>query len=70
VKDGGLAFGSPKEVADRLIGMAEKMGANRCLLNLNLGALPHDMFLEQVRRFGREVLPRLQAHEVKARAME
>ena len=65
VKDGGLAFGSPREVADRLIEMAERMGANRMLLNLNLGALPHEMFLEQVRRFGREVLPRLQAHQVK-----
>lgn len=65
VKDGQLAFGSPKDVADRLIDMAERMGANRMLLNLNLGALPHEMFLEQVRRFGREVLPRLQAHEVK-----
>ncbi len=65
VKDGNLAFGSPKEVADRLIEMAERMGANRMLLNLNLGALPHEMFLEQVRRFGREVLPRLQAHQVK-----
>ena len=65
VKDGHLAFGSPKDVADRLIDMAERMGANRILLNLNLGALPYDLFLEQVRRFGRDVLPRLQAHQVK-----
>ena len=64
VKDGHLAFGSPKDVGDRLIDMAERMGANRMLLNLNLGALPYDLFLEQVRRFGREVLPRLQAHQV------
>ena len=66
IKDGHLAFGSPKEVADRLIDMAERMGANRMLLNLNLGALPYDLFLEQVRRFGRDVLPRLQAHQVEA----
>ncbi len=65
VKDGQLAFGAPKEVAERLIDLAEGMGANRILLNLNLGALPNEMFMEQVRRFGREVLPRLQAHEVK-----
>jgi hypothetical protein len=26
--------------------------------------LPHDLHLEQVRRFGREVLPKLQAHQV------
>jgi alkanesulfonate monooxygenase SsuD/methylene tetrahydromethanopterin reductase-like flavin-dependent oxidoreductase (luciferase family) len=65
VKEGSLAFGAPKDVAERLIDKAEQMGANRILLNLNLGALPAGMFLEQVRRFGREVLPRLQAHEVK-----
>lgn len=61
---GELAFGSPDEVAERLIALGERNGANLLLLNMNLGALPHDMHLEQVRRFGREVLPRLQAHQV------
>jgi alkanesulfonate monooxygenase SsuD/methylene tetrahydromethanopterin reductase-like flavin-dependent oxidoreductase (luciferase family) len=65
VASGGLAFGSPKEVAERLIAKAESMGANQLLLNLNLGALSYELFLEQVRRFGREVLPVLQAHEVR-----
>ncbi len=36
------------------------------LVNMNRGAMPQDMFLEQIRRFGREVLPALQAHEVAA----
>jgi len=65
VDSGALAFGSPKEVAERLIHKAEQMGANQMLLNVNLGALPFDLFQEQIRRFGREVLPILQAHEVK-----
>ena len=64
VASGELAFGSPKEVTERLIAMAEHAGANMLLLNLNVGALPHDQHLEQVRRFGREVLPKLQAHQV------
>ncbi len=68
VKDGQLAFGPGKQVAEQLIEAAETMGANRILLNLNLGALPPDMFMEQIRRFGRDVLPRLQAHQVKTRA--
>ena len=34
-------------------------------ISLNRGALPHDMFMEQIRRFAREVLPTLQAHEVR-----
>lgn len=61
---GQLAWGSPKEVAESLIEGAERMGANTLLLNMNVGAMPHDVFLEQIRRFGREVLPRLQAHQV------
>jgi alkanesulfonate monooxygenase SsuD/methylene tetrahydromethanopterin reductase-like flavin-dependent oxidoreductase (luciferase family) len=60
-----MAWGTPKHVAERLIESAEHVGANTILLNLNLGALPHDMFIKQIRRFGRDVLPRLQAHEVK-----
>jgi alkanesulfonate monooxygenase SsuD/methylene tetrahydromethanopterin reductase-like flavin-dependent oxidoreductase (luciferase family) len=64
VKAGELAFGSAKEVTERLIETAEHAGADSLLLNLNLGALPHEAHLEQVRRFGREVLPKLQAHRV------
>jgi hypothetical protein len=43
----------------------EETGANSIMLQMNLGAMPHAQFLEQIRRFGREVLPILQAHEVK-----
>ena len=64
VKNGELAFGSPKMVTELLIDTAERTGADSLLLNLNLGALPHDLHLEQVRRFGRDVLPKLQAHRV------
>jgi len=51
-------------VTELLIDTAERTGADSLLLNLNLGALPHDLHLEQVRRFGRDVLPKLQAHRV------
>jgi hypothetical protein len=27
--------------------------------------MPHEMFMEQIRRFARDVLPKLQAHRVK-----
>jgi hypothetical protein len=65
VTSGKLAWGPPKEVADMLIAAAEHAGANSLLIQFNLGAMPHELFLEQVRRFGRDVLPRLQAHQVK-----
>jgi alkanesulfonate monooxygenase SsuD/methylene tetrahydromethanopterin reductase-like flavin-dependent oxidoreductase (luciferase family) len=64
VASGELAFGNAREVTERLIEQAEHAGADSLLLNMNLGAVPHDLHLEQVRRFGREVLPRLQAHKV------
>lgn len=64
VQSDQLAWGSPRAVAERLITIAERAGANSILLNMNLGALPHALFLEQIRRFGRDVLPILQAHEV------
>jgi alkanesulfonate monooxygenase SsuD/methylene tetrahydromethanopterin reductase-like flavin-dependent oxidoreductase (luciferase family) len=62
---GAFAWGAPKDVAAKLIERAEAAGSNNLLINMNLGAMPNKMFLEQVRRFGREVLPILQAHEVK-----
>ena len=34
-------------------------------ISLNRGAMPQEMFLEQIRRFARDVLPVLQAHAVK-----
>jgi alkanesulfonate monooxygenase SsuD/methylene tetrahydromethanopterin reductase-like flavin-dependent oxidoreductase (luciferase family) len=59
-----LAWGTPDEVAGRLIELAEHAGANSVVLNMNLGAMPFDLFLEQIRRFGREVLPKLRDHQV------
>jgi len=65
VASGELAWGSPKEVTEFLIDAAEQTGSGTILINMNLGAMPNDMFMEQVRRFGREVLPKLHAHEIK-----
>jgi alkanesulfonate monooxygenase SsuD/methylene tetrahydromethanopterin reductase-like flavin-dependent oxidoreductase (luciferase family) len=61
-----LPWGPPAEVRDRIIADADHAGASTVLVSLNRGAMPHEMFLEQIRRFGREVLPALQAHEVEA----
>ena len=59
-----MPWGTADEVAERLIAEAEATGANTLLVSLNRGAMPQEMFLEQIRRFGREVMPRLQAHAV------
>ena len=52
IDDGLLAFGSAKHVTDKLIADAERYGANSLLLMMNLGAMPNDVFLKQLRRFG------------------
>jgi alkanesulfonate monooxygenase SsuD/methylene tetrahydromethanopterin reductase-like flavin-dependent oxidoreductase (luciferase family) len=60
-----LPWGTPSEVAERIIAQAEAAGANTVQIGFNRGAMPHDMFMNQIRRFAADVLPRLQAHEVK-----
>jgi len=59
-----MPLGTAKEVTERIISAAEAAGANQVQISLNRGALPHEMFMEQIRRFAREVLPALQAHQV------
>jgi alkanesulfonate monooxygenase SsuD/methylene tetrahydromethanopterin reductase-like flavin-dependent oxidoreductase (luciferase family) len=60
-----MPLGPADEVAERIIAAADSAGADQVQLAINRGALPHALFLEQIRRFAAEVLPRLQAHQVK-----
>jgi alkanesulfonate monooxygenase SsuD/methylene tetrahydromethanopterin reductase-like flavin-dependent oxidoreductase (luciferase family) len=60
-----MPLGTADEVAERIIAAADSAGANQVQLALNRGCLPHDLFMAQIERFAHEVLPRLQAHEVK-----
>jgi alkanesulfonate monooxygenase SsuD/methylene tetrahydromethanopterin reductase-like flavin-dependent oxidoreductase (luciferase family) len=60
-----LPYGTAAEVAERIVAQAEHAGANMVQIGLNRGAMPHELFIEQIRRFAAGVLPRLQAHEVK-----
>lgn len=59
-----MPWGPPDEVTRRIIEAAEAAGADTVQVSLNRGALPHEIFLEQIRRFAAEVLPALQAHRV------
>jgi alkanesulfonate monooxygenase SsuD/methylene tetrahydromethanopterin reductase-like flavin-dependent oxidoreductase (luciferase family) len=61
-----LPWGTPAEVRERIIAAADHAGAGTVLVNLNRGAMPQDMFMEQLQRFGAEVLPALQAHRAVA----
>jgi alkanesulfonate monooxygenase SsuD/methylene tetrahydromethanopterin reductase-like flavin-dependent oxidoreductase (luciferase family) len=63
-----MPWGPPDEVAARLIDAADHAGASTLLLSMNRGAMPHEMFMHQIERFGREVLPALQRHTPRAPA--
>ena len=57
-----MPWGRPDEIIERLIDAADHAGASTLLVNMNRGAMPHEMFLHQIERFGREVLPALKRH--------
>jgi hypothetical protein len=59
-----MPWGTAAEVTERIIEAAESAGADNVQISLNRGVLPHAMFMEQIRRFARDVLPALQAHRV------
>ena len=59
-----MPWGTAAEVTERIIETAETAGATNVQISLNRGVLPHKMFMEQIRRFARDVLPALQAHKV------
>src|SRR5262245_23729054 len=65
-----LPWGAPAEVRERIIAAADHAGAGTVLVGLNRGAMPHEMFMEQIRRFGADVLPALQAHEVRSAPLD
>jgi len=59
-----MPWGTSDEVVRRIIDAAESAGANTVQVSLNRGVLPHEMFIEQIRRFARDVLPALHEHKV------
>ena len=59
-----MAWGTADEVIERIVDAADHAGASTVLVNMNRGAMPQAMFLEQIQRFGSKVLPALQAHQV------
>jgi|WetSurMetagenome_2_1015567.scaffolds.fasta_scaffold69819_2 alkanesulfonate monooxygenase SsuD/methylene tetrahydromethanopterin reductase-like flavin-dependent oxidoreductase (luciferase family) len=58
------AWGDADEVVDKIIAAVEHAGAGTVMVSFNRGAMPQEMYLNQIRRFAAEVMPRLQAHTV------
>ena len=63
-----MPWGSADEVTARLIALGERLGSDTLLVSLNRGVMPHDMFMNQIRRFARDVLPALHAHQIRPQA--
>ncbi len=61
-----MPIGTAKEVTERIIAECDDAGADSVLLICNRAHLPQEMFLNQIRRIGAEVLPHLQAHQVRS----
>lgn len=59
-----MPLGTADEIVERIIAECTEAGANNVLLVCNRGDMPHEMYMNQVRRIGQEVLPRLQAHNI------
>jgi alkanesulfonate monooxygenase SsuD/methylene tetrahydromethanopterin reductase-like flavin-dependent oxidoreductase (luciferase family) len=59
-----MPWGTPEEAVERITQAADHAGAETVNVTLNRGAMPHAMFMHQIRRFAREVLPKLQGHQV------
>src|SRR5712692_6056322 len=57
-------WGTPDEVAQRVIDEVDHVGAEVILVSMNRGGLPHELFMEQIERFASQVLPKLRAHNV------
>jgi alkanesulfonate monooxygenase SsuD/methylene tetrahydromethanopterin reductase-like flavin-dependent oxidoreductase (luciferase family) len=60
-----MPWGSADEVTAKLIARGERLGANTLLVSLNRGVMPHEMFMNQIRRFAKEILPALRAHQIR-----
>jgi alkanesulfonate monooxygenase SsuD/methylene tetrahydromethanopterin reductase-like flavin-dependent oxidoreductase (luciferase family) len=59
-----MPLGTADEIVERITAECDDAGANNVLLVCNRGHMPQEMYLNQIRRIGSEVLPRLQAHNV------
>jgi alkanesulfonate monooxygenase SsuD/methylene tetrahydromethanopterin reductase-like flavin-dependent oxidoreductase (luciferase family) len=57
-------WGTAEEVLERIIEAAEHAGAGTVQMTFNRGAMPHEMFVAQIERFAKDVLPKLQAHKI------
>jgi alkanesulfonate monooxygenase SsuD/methylene tetrahydromethanopterin reductase-like flavin-dependent oxidoreductase (luciferase family) len=57
--DGMVFVGGPNQIADRILHLHELLGHNRQILQMDVGGMPHAIFLEAIELLGSEVLPQI-----------
>jgi alkanesulfonate monooxygenase SsuD/methylene tetrahydromethanopterin reductase-like flavin-dependent oxidoreductase (luciferase family) len=56
----GMVFaGGPNEVADRIIHLHKLLGHSRQIIQMDVGGMPHKMFLKSIELLGTKVLPKV-----------
>jgi probable LLM family oxidoreductase len=58
---GSLALGTPQEVIEKLLFVRDTLGADRILLHLSVGTMPHGRVLRAIELLGTKVAPALRA---------
>lgn len=60
IEKGFVVVGSPSTVRERLEAMSRKLNIGHLMAVLQFGSMPHELAMENIGLFGREVLPHLQ----------
>lgn len=56
---GSLVIGDPETVAEKIVRWAKVLGIVRFMLHISVGTMPHDLVLNSIELFGKEVAPRV-----------
>jgi alkanesulfonate monooxygenase SsuD/methylene tetrahydromethanopterin reductase-like flavin-dependent oxidoreductase (luciferase family) len=60
LEPGGMVFaGGPNEIAERILHLHELLGHSRQILQMDVGGMPHAVFLESIELLGTRVLPQI-----------
>jgi alkanesulfonate monooxygenase SsuD/methylene tetrahydromethanopterin reductase-like flavin-dependent oxidoreductase (luciferase family) len=57
LKNGMVFAGGPNEIADRIIHLHKLLGHSRQILQMDVGGMPHNLFLKSIELLGTKVLP-------------
>jgi alkanesulfonate monooxygenase SsuD/methylene tetrahydromethanopterin reductase-like flavin-dependent oxidoreductase (luciferase family) len=54
--------GGPNEIADRILSLHEQLGHTRHILQMDVGGMPHEVFLNAIELLGTQVAPQVRKH--------